>query len=94
MGPEAKTQTTVVAWARGLRAIAFKQAGGYGGVPDYLFLFDGRCALIEFKSSLGRPTPLQRNFLAKLAEQNIPARICRTVDEAKTFLLEHLFKEI
>lgn len=93
MGPEAKTQAAVVAWARKLGAIAIKQSG-YCGVPDYLFLFDGACAFIEFKSPRGTTTPMQRNFLEKLYDNKIPRAVVRTVEEGHAFLLEHLFKEI
>jgi hypothetical protein len=52
------------------------------GFPDLLLLRerDGRCYAIECKSSTGRPTSAQLDWIAAFAACGIPAMIVRPID--------------
>ena len=55
---ERDVQSKVVGYARRHGVIARKLDFGEG-YPDYMFLYKGRVLFIEFKSTIGRLSPLQ-----------------------------------
>lgn len=70
-----------------------KAEGVRRGVPDYLFPIQrgGFVGLaIELKTSSGRPSPEQREWLAELARQGWRAELCRGWEQAWDVLRDYL----
>jgi hypothetical protein len=78
---EANIQRAVIAYAKAKGVPAIRQHFGRGvsvGWPDVLFLIPGGTPLfIEFKSTTGTPTELQKSKLALLETLGYDAIICR-----------------
>ena len=66
-----------------------KKEGLASGVPDVICLAPGGLvAWIEFKTSTGRVSDNQHEWLDLLARYGFRAAVCRSVDEAVAFLRE------
>lgn len=66
-------------------------APGRRGVPDRIFIKNGRVVFIEFKTEKGKPTQLQKHELLELQNAGVEAYIARTAEEVKLILLnKHL----
>ncbi len=61
---------------------------GHRGVPDDLFIKEGRVVFIEFKAPYGKPSKLQLLEIQRLREAGVEAHWCNNVD-ASVQLLEH-----
>lgn len=62
------------------------------GVSDILGLIQGRFLAIEVKSAIGKLTPDQRVFIAKVNHEGGIAFVARSVDQAAQQLLAHFPK--
>ena len=59
----------------------------FAGLPDYLFISPtGKFVFIEFKSTTGVLTTLQRFIQKDIASRGVPVYTCRAADEAISYL--------
>jgi len=58
------------------------------GLADWMCIKDGTVAFVEWKSGTGKQTPGQRDFQDACDAAGIPYRVCRTTEQAVTFLQE------
>jgi hypothetical protein len=68
-----------------------KLAGGTRttlGLADWLCLKDGRAVFIEWKGATGRQSADQKAFQDSCDAAGIPYRVCRTTEQAVSFLEE------
>ena len=73
----------VARWAKKNGIFAVKQTGnGHAGMPDWLFVVDGRAVFVELKAPNGRLRPAQKVYHA-IIERNAcaPVFVCRTLDD-------------
>lgn len=68
--PEGKVKDKIKASinSRGMYVMPFQQGTGTNGVSDFLVLLSGRFVAIEAKAGKGKPTELQKHFLAKVVK--------------------------
>lgn len=59
------------------------------GSSDYLFLWEGGCCAIEFKSSTGRLSPSQIDFRDWCELNHVPFHIARSAAEGLEILRNH-----
>jgi len=59
-----------------------KAQGLMPGAPDYVVLWDGGGALIEFKTAKGRVSPAQQNFGKRATDVQWPYFVCRSWQDA------------
>ena len=73
-------------------AMRAKKEGMATGFPDVMVIGpDGLIAYVEFKSSKGRVSEAQREWIDLLQRYTFPATIARSADEAIAFLRAHGF---
>lgn len=65
-----------------------KGLGKLAGVADYIFLWDGGCGAIEFKTPTGRQSQGQKDFQAWCKDHNVLYEVARSADEAFDILKE------
>ncbi len=83
LASESQIEQTAVKKAREAGWLALKfQSPGNTGVPDRLFIKEGRTVFIEFKKDGGRLTELQKAQIRRLRSFGAEVYICYTVDEA------------
>ena len=84
---ESVVEKKVCAWAveQGIMTFKFTPAGRRGW-PDRQFIFDGRCAFIEFKAEGETIRPLQLHCLELLHDAGIPAIWTSKYEESIEFL--------
>lgn len=70
-----------------------KNMGMIVGSPDYVFLKSDGALALEAKSKTGRQHEGQKDFEQWCAEQGVPYRIFRTIEEAIAILIENDFLE-
>lgn len=63
---------------------------GCRGVPDRIFMKNGRVAFIELKSPGKYPTPLQMKEIVLIKGHGVPAFWSDDLEECKEFLTKHL----
>ena len=74
---ERDIQASVVAFARRLGVIAHKfSSEARRNVPDYLFLFQGRCYFIEFKATGQTARKGQLKEHKKLRDEGFQVDVC------------------
>ena len=56
------------------------------GFPDIIGVFHGRAFAIEVKSPTGRLSPAQKLVHKKMEDKGWPVGVCRSVDEAASFI--------
>jgi hypothetical protein len=79
---EKKIENDSVKWARAAGWLTYKFASpSHRGVPDRVFMKDGRTVFIEFKTMRGRVTELQKRELQKINDAGVEAVVCRSKDE-------------
>ena len=66
--PEGKVKDKIKAIVkdRGMYVMPYQQGMGSNGVSDFLVVMDGEFVAIEAKAGKGKPTELQKRFLAKV----------------------------
>lgn len=88
MGPEARIQKNVIAYARSLGVEVIRcvfRPGASSGWPDVIFLIPGgRPLFIEFKAPGGKTTPLQDSRIRWLAEKGYDVLVAYGADEARS----------
>jgi hypothetical protein len=88
---ESSIEHKVNMWAMSHRVLSFKfTPDGVRGLPDRIFLHNGRVCFIEFKATGGKPTPLQEFYLNMLREEHIDATCCDNYDDAIGFITRTL----
>jgi hypothetical protein len=88
---EAKIERTVVQWAKELNVLTIKlNVRGQRGVPDRLFLYDGRVLFLEFKRPGAVPTPIQRWELNNLRAHGFDAAVTDDIEQAKRLIGRYL----
>lgn len=75
---ESAIQAKVVAYARARGVICRKLDFGQGW-PDYMLLYKGRIAFIEFKTLKGRLRPLQGHVIALLERNKFDVAVVNEV---------------
>lgn len=79
---ESTIESKVCAYARSKGILPIKNAApGHRGIPDRMFLKDGKVMFIEFKAPGKTPTALQRKWLEDLKEQGFRATWTDNVTE-------------
>ena len=68
--PEGKVKDKIKAIinSRGMYVMPFQQGTGMNGVSDFLAVIDGYFVAIEAKAGKGKPTELQKRFLANVVK--------------------------
>ncbi len=69
-----------------IEAAIFVGQGVKPGVPDLLFIHDGRAYGLELKADKGRVTEIQRIVHDRLRSVGMRVGVARTLDEAFAFL--------
>ena len=64
------------------------------GWPDHLYIFNGRCCFIEFKSEGERPKGIQSHYLRVLNANGTPAIWTDSYADAIHFLVESLSLDV
>jgi hypothetical protein len=59
----------------------FKAQGVIAGVPDLVFVWNGKTHYIEVKTEKGRLSEQQKALHQKWAEQGVEVKVCRTSEE-------------
>ena len=68
-----------------------KREGLATGFPDMMALAPGKIAFLEFKSSDGRLSDNQSEWIERLISMGFPCGVFRDADKAVEFLREHGF---
>jgi len=56
------------------------------GVPDRIFIKDGRVVFIEFKAPGKKPTKLQERIIGKIRNAGVEVYVCDNVEDARNAL--------
>ena len=79
---EKKIEKDSVKWAREAGWLAYKfSSPAHRGVPDDVFMKDGRVVFVEFKRPTGKVTALQERELRLINEHGVEAVICRSLED-------------
>jgi len=79
---ESKIEKTVCEYAKGLGVLTYKFTG-HKGVPDRIFMINGKTFFIEFKAEGKKPTQLQRKTMMDIVNHKIPCYVCDTIESGK-----------
>lgn len=66
----------------------FKAQGVIAGVPDLVFVWNGKTHYIEVKTEKGRLSEQQKALHQKWAEQGVLVNVCRSSEEIINFVSE------
>jgi hypothetical protein len=81
---EKQIEKKVCDYAKSLGWLAFKfSSPSHRGVPDRIFLRDGRTVFIEFKKPNGRPSALQIITLEEIQRKGFDCYFCYSVEQGK-----------
>lgn len=70
-------------------AMMMKREGLLPGVPDvFCLLKNGKWAIVEFKTEVGKVSPQQKVIINKLLEGKQDVKVCRSTREAVRFVKE------
>ncbi len=58
------------------------------GVPDRIYLKEGKCIFIEFKAPKKKPTKLQDKVIERIRNEDIPVYVIDDVDEGKKIFIK------
>lgn len=78
-------EATTEARKRGWLSYKFSSPA-HRGVPDRVYIKDGRVVFIEFKTPRGRVSRLQERELAAINAAGVEAAVARSVEEALEIL--------
>jgi VRR-NUC domain len=71
-----------------LQAARAVKEGLTAGIPDVCIVRnDGLCAFIELKAGKNKVTPEQFEFLDWCVSHNVPAAVCRSIDDVRSALV-------
>lgn len=84
---ETDIQNPVVAYARraGCKASKYRSENRRDA-PDYIFFYNGRCLLIEFKAPGKKARPTQLREIAKYRELGMHAYVVDDIAEGKMYI--------
>ncbi len=82
---EQPIQSAVVKYARSQGVIAVKMTVG-AGFPDFMFLYEGKVAFVEFKATRGQATHLQKYQLGRLEKHGFDCALVRDIEHGKTII--------
>ena len=87
VGLESTTEHRVGKWAQSKQILTFKfTPAGIRGLPDRIFLRQGKACFIEFKAKGERPSALQEFYLEVLNKEKFRAVYCDNFSDATAFL--------
>ena len=88
MGPEAKIQTAILKYLKGLPDTwCFKvMSANINGVPDLAVCHKGQAIFFEVKSPTGKVSPIQAVQIDRIKAAGGQAHVVRSVDEVKSLL--------
>jgi len=86
--PEKELETACTRYAREKGYIAIKlEDTGHNGIPDRLYLKDGKAIFVEFKTlGRGRLSLFQSHWLKQLEKEQFTARTVWTIEEFKELI--------
>ena len=88
---EKTVEANIVKWAKRAEVMTYKfTSPSRRSVPDRIFFYKGRVALLEVKAPGNKPTPAQARELARFQQQGISATWADNADEAITWLTHTL----
>lgn len=82
---EQPIQSAVVKYARLQGVIAVKMTVG-AGFPDFMFLYKGKVAFVEFKATRGRATHLQEFQITRLDQHGFDVALVRDIEHGKQII--------
>ena len=91
MPSEAHIERTVTQWAKELGVLSIKlNVRGQRGIPDRLFMLDGKVLFIEFKKPGAVPTRIQRWAINNLQAHGFDAAVVDDIEQAKKLVGRYL----
>ena len=85
----------VCAYATHLGALQFKFVSpGVRGVPDRIYLFDGRVLFLEFKQPGGVLSRLQEIQLERIRFTGVPVRVVESVMQGEQVIFEFIHNRL
>lgn len=89
MKSEKQIEKSACHWARNNGWYTRKfSSPAHRGVPDRIFIKDGRVVFVEFKTATGQCTALQCMEIDTIREHSGEVYICRSLDDIKDVLYE------
>ncbi len=93
MAAESDLEKKVRLWAIQNQILCYKfTSPGRSGVPDRLFLKNGKVAFVELKGPGKSPTPLQMREIVLIKSHGIPAIWSSKFEDVTHFLTKHLLQ--
>ena len=87
---EGKIEITVCAYAALLGWLVYKfTSPGHRGVPDHIFMKNGKLIFIEFKSTQGKLTPMQRIRISEIEHAGFSVHIINDIELGKAVFDAH-----
>ncbi len=84
MTSEAQIERKVCSFAKVSGWLVFKWVSPNNrGVPDRIFIKDGRLVMVEFKALGKKPTPLQKRVLDKLINEKMEVHVINDIEQGK-----------
>lgn len=77
----------------GREAVKFKTMGVFPGVSDFIFLYDGKCYLIELKNEIGSQSDVQKSWEALMRSQGFQYFIVRSEPEFMELINQLIIKK-
>ncbi len=91
MAKEADLEKKLTRWAKDNGILTYKFVSpGKRGVPDRIFIRNGKVVFLELKAPGEYPTPLQMREIGVLQNAGVPAVWCDDFKAGKEYLLTHL----
>lgn len=82
---ESIIESEVCKYAKNLGYLVFKLHSSKG-IPDRLFIKNGKVIFVEFKATKGRLQNFQKLIIERLKEENMQVYIINNVNDAKKLL--------
>jgi len=70
-----------------VEAAQLKASGVIAGIPDILFIWNGRIHAFEFKTKVGQLSPVQRAVHAAWKGQRVDVHVVRSFDQFKELII-------
>jgi len=87
MGPEAKIEQAIRRYAERRGVLCYKfSSPAHRGVPDRMFVANGKVLFLEIKAPGNRPTKLQSRELQKLTDAGVMATWVDNLTSAMTLI--------
>ncbi len=93
MAAESDLEKKVRDWALKNNILCYKfTSPGRSGVPDRMFIKNGKVVFLEMKAPGKSPTPLQDREIVLIKSHGIPANWSANFDDCIHFLTKHLLQ--